>query len=67
MLCGHLLWLPLLGFFTQGQRLAAKPFELQADCVAGSWGNSVYRAGKLKPGDVEAPSARQRRWGTSST
>ena len=42
-----------LGFFTQGRRLAAKPFELQADCMAGSWGNSVYRAGKLKPGDVE--------------
>ena len=42
-----------LGLFTQGRRLAAKPFELQADCMAGSWGNSVYRAGKLKPGDVE--------------
>ena len=42
-----------LGFFGQGRRLAAKPFELQADCMAGSWGNSVYRAGKLKPGDVE--------------
>ena len=42
-----------LGLFQQGRRLAAKPFELQADCMAGSWGNSVYRAGKLKPGDVE--------------
>ena len=42
-----------LGFFAQGRRLAAKPFELQADCMAGSWGNSVYRAGKLKRGDVE--------------
>jgi predicted metalloprotease len=42
-----------LGFFTQGRRLAAKPFELQADCMAGSWGNSVYRAGRLRPGDVE--------------
>jgi predicted metalloprotease len=42
-----------LGFFRQGRRLAAKPFELQADCMAGSWGDSVYRAGKLKPGDVE--------------
>ena len=42
-----------LGFFRQGRRLAAKPFELQADCMAGTWGNSVYRAGKLAPGDVE--------------
>lgn len=42
-----------LGFFNQGRRLAAKPFELQADCMAGSWGNSVYRAGQLDPGDVE--------------
>ena len=42
-----------LGYFGEGRRLAAKPFELQADCMAGSWGNSVYRAGKLKPGDVE--------------
>lgn len=42
-----------LGFFSEGRRLAAKPFELQADCMAGSWGNSVYRAGKLQPGDVE--------------
>ena len=42
-----------LGLFAQGRRLAAKPFELQADCMAGSWGNSVYRSGKLKQGDVE--------------
>lgn len=32
---------------------AVKAFELQADCMAGLWGNSVYRAGKIKPGDVE--------------
>ncbi|HVL96905.1 MAG TPA: neutral zinc metallopeptidase [Solirubrobacteraceae bacterium] len=42
-----------LGFFTAGRRLAVKPFELQADCFAGAWGNSVYRAGRLNPGDVE--------------
>ena len=42
-----------LGFFSSGRRLAPKSFELQADCFAGSWGNSVYRAGKLKDGDVE--------------
>src|SRR4051794_27638609 len=43
-----------LGLFRLGQqRLGAKPFELQADCMAGLWGNSVYREGKLQPGDVE--------------
>ena len=31
----------------------AEPFELQADCFAGAWGNSVYRQGGLQPGDVE--------------
>jgi len=30
-----------------------KAFELQADCMAGLWANSVYREGRLKPGDVE--------------
>src|SRR3954471_21368089 len=43
-----------LGLFRLGQQqLGAKPFELQADCMAGLWGNSVYREGKLQPGDVE--------------
>jgi predicted metalloprotease len=32
---------------------SAEPFELQADCLAGSWGNSVYKEGHLEPGDVE--------------
>jgi uncharacterized protein len=31
----------------------AEPFELQADCFAGAWGNSVYRQGLLEPGDIE--------------
>jgi predicted metalloprotease len=42
-----------LGLFRVGQEFGAKPFELQADCMAGLWGNSVYREGRLKPGDVE--------------
>jgi uncharacterized protein len=42
-----------LGLFRVGQEFGAKPFELQADCMAGLWGNSVYREGKLQPGDVE--------------
>jgi uncharacterized protein len=42
-----------LGLYTQSPRLGAEPFELQADCMAGLWGNSVYREGKLQPGDVE--------------
>jgi uncharacterized protein len=31
----------------------AEPFELQADCLAGSWGNSVYEQGHLQDGDIE--------------
>jgi predicted metalloprotease len=31
----------------------AEPFELQADCLAGSWGNSVYEQGHLQEGDIE--------------
>ncbi len=35
-----------LGYYARGR-------QLQADCMAGTWGNSVYRQGKLDPGDVE--------------
>ena len=42
-----------LGFYTLRPRLGTRPFELQADCMAGLWGNSVYREGLLQPGDVE--------------
>ena len=42
-----------LGFYSLHPRGGVMPFELQADCMAGLWGNSVYRAGKIKPGDVE--------------
>jgi uncharacterized protein len=42
-----------LGFYSLSPQLGSKPFELQADCMAGLWANSVYRAGRLKPGDVE--------------
>jgi predicted metalloprotease len=31
----------------------AEPFELQADCLAGAWGNSVYASGHLNDGDIE--------------
>jgi len=41
------------GTFAAAPRGSSKPFELQADCMAGLWGNSVYREGRLKPGDVE--------------
>jgi hypothetical protein len=42
-----------LGIFSIGRANSAKPFELQADCMAGTWGNSVYRQGLLDEGDVE--------------
>jgi predicted metalloprotease len=42
-----------LGVFSLGRANSSKPIELQADCMAGSWGNSVYAEGRLKPGDVE--------------
>jgi predicted metalloprotease len=42
-----------LGLFSRNTGLTAEPFELQADCLAGSWGNSVYRQGLLQPGDVQ--------------
>ncbi|WP_121255491.1 neutral zinc metallopeptidase [Solirubrobacter pauli] len=41
------------GIFDQFQGATVRPLELQADCLAGTWGNSVYRKGLLKPGDVE--------------
>ena len=42
-----------LGWLQAGREVAVKPFELQADCLAGAWGNSVYQEGKLDRGDVE--------------
>jgi uncharacterized protein len=42
-----------LGLFSLGRANSTEPIELQADCMAGSWGNSVYAAGRLQPGDVE--------------
>jgi predicted metalloprotease len=42
------------GVFDARRRGAsAMPFELQADCLAGTWGASVYRAGELQDGDVQ--------------
>lgn len=42
-----------LGLMRVDPRYGVEALELQADCMAGLWGNSVYRAGKLQPGDVE--------------
>jgi predicted metalloprotease len=42
-----------LGVFDNRVTASAKPFELQADCLAGTWAYSVYAAGDLEPGDLE--------------
>jgi uncharacterized protein len=42
-----------LGIFTLNPRVSAAPVELQADCMAGLWGNSVFREGRVEEGDVE--------------
>jgi predicted metalloprotease len=41
-----------LGVFDNTQTPNARPFELQADCMAGAWAYSVFAAGELKPGDL---------------
>ena len=42
-----------LGLFTLARSNSSKPFELQADCLAGAWGSSVYAEGRLRPGDID--------------
>jgi uncharacterized protein len=42
-----------LGLFALGRRNSSKPIELQADCLAGAWGNSVYAEGRLTPEDID--------------
>jgi predicted metalloprotease len=42
-----------LGLFTLRPGTTVEPFELQADCFAGAWGNSVYERGELQAGDVQ--------------
>jgi predicted metalloprotease len=42
-----------LGIFYNRVSSNARPFELQADCMAGAWAYSVYAEGALQPGDLE--------------
>ena len=42
-----------LGTFDNSVSRTARPYELQADCMAGTWAHSVFEAGLLEPGDIE--------------
>jgi len=42
-----------LGIFTLGRANSTKPFELQADCMAGAWGSSAFASGRFSAEDIE--------------
>jgi predicted metalloprotease len=42
-----------LGLFRLGRGNSSKPLELQADCMAGTWGSSVFAAGRVDRRDIQ--------------
>ena len=42
-----------LGVFDNSVSPTARPFELQADCMAGVWAYSVFAKGDLEEGDIQ--------------
>jgi predicted metalloprotease len=42
-----------LGLFTIGRANSSKPFELQADCMAGAWGAAYFAEGHVSQEDIQ--------------
>lgn len=53
-----------LGVFDNSVTPNARPFELQADCMAGVWAYSVFAKGDLERGDIQEATTAAQHHGT---